>query len=139
MSRPDGEPLVGIVVVSHSAKAAEGAVDIARQQAPEVTIVPAGGDVDGGLGEDPNAIAEAIQRADSGAGVVVVMDLNGAVTAAKVALTMVDPDLAGRTRLSDGPLVEGAFVAAIQASIGDPLDEVLQAARDAAHLEKAVD
>ncbi|MER6878352.1 PTS sugar transporter subunit IIA, partial [Amycolatopsis sp. NPDC000673] len=34
---------VGIVLVSHSAKLAEGLAELAAQMAPDVRIVPAGG------------------------------------------------------------------------------------------------
>jgi phosphocarrier protein FPr len=83
-------------------------------------------------------IAEAIRGADAGAGVVVLADLGSAVLASKLAHDMVDPEVAVRTRLSGGPLVEGAVVAAVQASAGDTLVAVLEAAEDAAHMPKDV-
>ena len=43
---------VGLVIVSHSAKLAEGVVELAGQMAPDVSIVAAGGMPDGGLGTD---------------------------------------------------------------------------------------
>ena len=42
-------PRVGLVVVSHSAKLAEGVAELAGQMAPDVVVLPAGGDGDGGL------------------------------------------------------------------------------------------
>ena len=133
------EPLVGIVVVSHSATIAEGVVELAAQMAgPEVRLLAAGGAADGSLGTDAGRIADAITRADAGAGVVVLADLGSAVLSAKLALDMIDPEIAARTRLSVGPLVEGAVVAAVQASAGDSLAAVLEAAEEAAHLPKDV-
>jgi dihydroxyacetone kinase phosphotransfer subunit len=133
------EPLVGIVVVSHSATIAEGVVELAAQMAgPEVRLLAAGGAADGSLGTDAGRIADAITRADAGAGVVVLADLGSAVLSAKLALDMIDPEIAARTRLSGGPLVEGAVVAAVQASAGDSLASVLEAAEEAAHLPKDV-
>lgn len=134
------EPLVGIVVVSHSARIAEGTVELARQMAgPDLRILAAGGASDGSLGTDAMAIADAIVAADAGAGVVVLADLGSAVLATKTALLAIDPDLAARVRLSGGPLVEGAVVAAVQASVGDPVDDVLAAAVEAGTLDKHVD
>lgn len=134
------EPLVGIVVVSHSARIAEGTVELARQMAgPDLRILAAGGASDGSLGTDATAIADAIVAADAGAGVVVLADLGSAVLATKTALLVIDPDLAARVRLSGGPLVEGAVVAAVQASVGDLLDDVLAAAVEAGTLDKHVD
>jgi dihydroxyacetone kinase phosphotransfer subunit len=133
------EPLVGIVVVSHSAMVAEGVVEMAREMAgPEVRLLAAGGAADGSLGTDASRIAEAIGQADAGAGVVVLADLGSAVLATKVALEMIAPETAARTRLSGGPLVEGAVVAAVQASAGDALAAVLEAAEEAARMPKDV-
>ncbi len=133
------EPLVGIVVASHSAKIAEGVVELAGQMAgPEVRLIAAGGAIDGTLGTDAGKIAEAIARADAGAGVVVVADLGSAVLSAKLALDMLEPQIAARTRLSGGPLVEGAVIAAVQASIGDDVAAVVAAAEEAAHMPKDV-
>ena len=131
--------LVGIVIVSHSAMIATGVVELAGQMAgSEVRIIAAGGAVDGSLGTDAARIAQAIEAADTGAGVVVVADLGSAVIATKLALEIVSPELAARTKLSGGPLVEGAVVAAVQASAGDHLAAVLEAAEEAAHLPKDV-
>ena len=78
----------------------------------------------------------AIEAADGGAGVLVLVDLGSAVLATQTALELLGEEAAGRVRLSGGPLVEGAVVAAVQASIGDPLDAVLAAAEGAASLPK---
>ena len=54
---------VGIVIVSHSAKVAEGAADMVRQMVgDEVPLAYAGGNADGGLGTDVGAIMAAIDR-----------------------------------------------------------------------------
>jgi dihydroxyacetone kinase phosphotransfer subunit len=131
------EPLVGIVVVSHSARIAAGTVELARQMAgDDLRIEAAGGTADGSLGTDAAAIMAAIVAADGGAGVVVLMDLGSAVLATQTALELLGADVAARVRLSRGPLVEGAVVAAVQASVGDDLAAVLAAAEEAASLPK---
>lgn len=139
MSEPTaGErPLVGLVLASHSRAVAEGAAELACQMAgPDVRIEPAGGAVDGSLGTDATRIAAAIEAADAGAGVVVLADLGSAVLATRTALDLLGPERAARVRLSRGPLVEGAVIAAVQAAIGDPLDAVVAAADGAAGLDK---
>ncbi len=131
------EALVGIVVVSHSAQIAAGTVELARQMAgDDLRIEAAGGTSDGSLGTDAAAIMAAIQAAEGGAGVLVLMDLGSAVLATQTALEMLGDDVAARVRLSGGPLVEGAVVAAVQASVGDDLAAVLAAAEEAASLPK---
>ena len=131
---------VGLVVVSHSAKVAEGVVDMAAQMAEEVRIRAAGGADDGGIGTDANLIAEAITAADDGDGVLVLVDLGSAVLSAQLAIEeFVDEAIRGRVRIAEAPVVEGAVVAAIQAATGSPLDEVDQAARGAATMVKVKD
>jgi PTS hybrid protein len=126
---------VGLVVVSHSVRIAEGTAELAGQMAgDEVRIVPAGGLEDGTIGTDAARIAAAIEAADAGAGVVVLVDLGSAVLSTVTALELLgDP---GDVRLSRGPIVEGAVIAAVQASTGSSLDEVLEAAEGAASMPK---
>src|SRR3712207_9068635 len=65
-------PLVGLVIVSHSARLADGVAELAGQMAgPDARIVAVGGGPDGGLGTDADRIRDALLAADAGAGVVV--------------------------------------------------------------------
>jgi phosphoenolpyruvate---glycerone phosphotransferase subunit DhaM len=131
---------VGLVVVSHSAKVAEGTVELASQMAEGVRIRPAGGTDDGDIGTDATLIAEAIAAADDGDGVLVLVDLGSAVLSAQLAIDeLVDPELRPRVRIGEAPLVEGTVVGAIQASTGMDLDQVDQAARGAATMTKVKD
>jgi len=131
------EPLVGIVIVSHSARLAEGVRELAAQMAgPDLRLVAVGGGPDGSLGTDASRIADAIREADSGAGVVVLGDLGSAILASQAALEMLPADLGGRVRISGGPVAEGSVLAAVQASIGESLQQVLDAAGSARDLDK---
>jgi PTS hybrid protein len=128
---------VGLVVVSHSAKVAEGVVEMAGQMAGDVRIQAAGGADDGGIGTDATLIADAIAAADEGDGVLLLVDLGSAVLSAQLAIDeLVDEAIRGRVRIAEAPVVEGAVVAAIQASTGSSLEEVDRAARDAATMVK---
>jgi PTS hybrid protein len=129
--------MVGLVVVSHSARIAEGIVELAGQMAGQVRIEAAGGTDDGGLGTDAGLIAEAIEAADSGDGVLVLVDLGSAVLSASMAIDeLVTDDVRARTRIAEAPVVEGTVVAAVQASTGSDLDAVEAAAVDAATMRK---
>jgi PTS hybrid protein len=119
---------VGLVVVSHSRKLAEGVAELAGQMAPDVTIVPAGGDGDGGLGTDYGAVATAMAEADTGAGVIVLYDLGSAKMVAEMAVEETDD---GRVLVVDAPLVEGAVAAAVAAQGGVAMAEVAVAAASA--------
>jgi multiphosphoryl transfer protein len=124
--------MVGIVIVSHSAVLAESVVELAREMGgPEVAVEPAGG-VDApepALGTDAVKVLEAIERADSGDGVVVLMDLGSAVLSAEMALDLMPPEQRIRVALSDAPLVEGAIAASVTARAGAPLEQVAEEAR----------
>lgn len=132
---------VGIVVVSHSSPLAEDVVALVAALAnlgPDDVPMRAAGGLDADtVGTDAARIASAIAEVDRGDGVVVVADLGSAVLSAQTAIEeLLEPGIAERTRISGGPLVEGAFVAAVQASIGDSLDAVLDAANGAASMNK---
>ncbi|SDC49795.1 Phosphocarrier protein HPr /dihydroxyacetone kinase DhaM subunit [Actinokineospora iranica] len=117
-----------MVVVSHSGRLAEGVVELARQMAPDVPLIAAGG-LAGGLGTDFDAVSDAVAQAQSGAGVVLLYDLGSAKMVADLAVEMLgDPSDAV---VVDAPLVEGAVAAAVAAQGGATLDAVLSAAASA--------
>jgi phosphocarrier protein FPr len=134
--------VIGLVLVSHSARLAEGAAELAAQMAgPDVRIVATGGldQPDSPLGTDATLVAAAIERAWSPDGVLVLMDLGSAVLSAELALELLPPERRERVRLTAAPLVEGAVAAAVAAALGGTLDTVAGEARDglaakAAHL-----
>ncbi|GAB6085372.1 dihydroxyacetone kinase phosphoryl donor subunit DhaM [Alkaliphilus crotonatoxidans] len=117
--------MVGIVIVSHSEKIALGIAELCNQMTQgNVSIEAAGGTTDGRIGTDAMKIMEAIQRADTGDGVVVLMDLGSAVMSTELALDLLEDKLRERVVLVDAPIVEGSISAAVQASIGSMLEEV---------------
>jgi PTS hybrid protein len=121
--------VVGIVIVSHSREIASGTAALAAQMAgPEVRIEAAGGDPDGGLGTDGARVSAAIAAADQGDGAVVLGDLGSSILTARAVL---EEQVNGSVRLVDAPLVEGAVAAAVVASAGMSLDDVVAAAEEA--------
>ncbi len=123
--------IVGIVIVSHSPKVAEGTAEMARQMAGDlVPLAHCGGDPVGGLGTDPERIREAIEAVWSDAGVAVFVDLGGAEMNSEMAIEMLDETRRRRVRICNAPLVEGAVVAAAEASSGSDLDAVCTVAED---------
>jgi len=122
---------VGIVIVSHSEKVAEGAADMVRQMVGDaVPLAYAGGNSEGGLGTDVARIMDAIDRAWSEAGVAVLVDLGGAETNTEMAIEMIDETKQQRIVICNAPIVEGAVIAATEASGGSPLDIVKQTAEE---------
>ncbi|HEY9348066.1 MAG TPA: dihydroxyacetone kinase phosphoryl donor subunit DhaM [Inquilinus sp.] len=122
---------VGIVIVSHSPDVAKGTADMVRQMVgPEVPLAWCGGNPDGGLGTDVGAILTAIDRAWSDAGVAVLVDLGGAETNSEMAVEMLPEARRGRVAICNAPIVEGAVIAATEASGGAALDEVRRTAEE---------
>src|SRR5919198_5714797 len=123
--------MVGIVIVSHSETLAAGVRELAAEMAgPDVRIELAGGLAEeGALGTDAVRVADAIGRADSGDGVLVLMDLGSAVLSAETALDLLTPEQQEQVLLCEAPLVEGAVAAAVAARLEGSLDEVAAEAR----------
>jgi phosphocarrier protein FPr len=126
--------MIGIVVVSHSAKLAEGVCDLARQVAQgRVRIAAAGGtaDPENPIGTDAFQVLQAIESVYSEEGVLVLMDLGSALLSAGVALEMLGEERSSRVELCAAPLVEGAVAAASLAAAGASLAEISLEAQNA--------
>ena len=130
--------MVGVVIVSHSARIAEGVAELAREMGgAEVKLETAGGleAVDGPdgpehpIGTDAVLVMQAIERAWSDDGVLVLMDLGSAVLSAEMAVDLIGEERRERILLCEAPLVEGAVAAAVTAKLGMPLDAVATEAR----------
>ena len=122
---------VGIVIVSHSPKVAEGAADMVRQMVGDaVPLAHTGGDPAGGLGTDVGSILAAIDAAWSEAGVAILVDLGGAETNSEMAIELLDEDRRPLVVVCNAPIVEGAVIAAAEASGGSPLDTVKRMAEE---------
>jgi PTS hybrid protein len=122
---------VGIVIVSHSPKVAEGAADMVRQMVGDsVPLAWTGGNPDGGLGTNVAAIIEAIELAWSEAGVAILVDLGGAETNSEMAIEMLDAARRDKVVVCEAPVVEGAVMAATEASGGATLEAVRHTAEE---------
>ncbi len=125
--------MVGIVIVSHSEKVAQGVVELCKQMAPEVAMVAAGGLPGGEIGTDFQRIYEAVESVMSDDGVAVLFDLGSALMTAEMVMEQFEE---GKVMLADAPIVEGAVVAAVSASMGLSLSQVVEEAHTAAETPK---
>lgn len=127
--------MVGIVVVSHSERAADGVAEVATEMGGDAGIVPAGGGPDGGIGTLAPDIEAAIREADDGDGVVVLVDLGSAVMNAEIAIEAVEDET--DARIADAPILEGALNAAVAAASGNTtVETVLEKAEEAREYRK---
>lgn len=112
---------VSIVIVSHIEKIATGIKDMIEQIAENVTVEIAGGTNDGEIGTNLNKINEAVEKAYSPKGVLVFYDMGSAKMNAQFALELNNRE---NIYIIDVPLVEGAYIAAVKASIGKSVLEI---------------
>jgi dihydroxyacetone kinase phosphotransfer subunit len=126
--------MVSLLIVSHSAQLAAGVKEFAEQVAGgKVQIADAGGAADGSLGTSVDRIQERLRQVASPDGTLVLVDLGSAVLSVEMAIEALG---AGRVQISDAPLVEGAYLAAIEASAESSLEETAIAALQARAMVK---
>ena len=130
--------MVGLVLVGHSRDLVEGLRSMLAQAAPSVTVTIAGGTATGALGTSAPIVEAAIREALASAegGVVVFLDLGSAALAVEIALELLVSADRARVRVSDGPIVEGAVLAAVEAASGASLDRVVGVADGAGRVPK---
>ena len=117
--------MVGIVVVSHNAKLAEGIKEMAEMMAHGVQIAAAGGLEKGIMGTSYEKISKAVEDVCGRDGAVIITDLGSAIMTAELVVENLKDDA---VKLADCPLLEGTLRAAAVAAGGASLDEVVIAA-----------
>jgi phosphoenolpyruvate---glycerone phosphotransferase subunit DhaM len=121
--------MVSLLIVSHSVQLAAGVKEFAEQVAGgKVQIAAAGGAADGSLGTSVERIQERLRQIASPDGTLVLVDLGSAVLSVEMAIEGLG---VGRVLISDAPLVEGAYLAAIEASVAASLEDTAAAALQA--------
>jgi phosphocarrier protein FPr len=128
--------MVGLVIVAHSHKLAQGICELAAEMAPHVQMAPAGGLDDETFGTNMERIAAALEAVWSDDGVLVLMDLGSAVMSAEMAVEMLPPERSGKVHLTGAPIVEGTIAAAVEAAGGGSLQQVARAALEARRMFK---
>ena len=128
--------MVGIVIVSHSQKLAEGVAEISKMMAANAPIAAAGGLEDGELGTSYEKIFAAVEKVYSADGVIILPDMGSAVMTAEMVLEDLDKP---NVKIIDCPLVEGAVLAAIESAGGKSLEEILERIEESRTMKKIAD
>lgn len=128
--------MVGIVIVSHSEKLAEGVKELAQMMAKDVHIEAAGGLDNGMLGTSYEKILRAAEDVCGRDGAVILTDMGSAVMTSELVIEHLKDD---HLRLVDCPLAEGAVLAAVAAANGEKLDAVVKNAESAVFMHKLSD
>lgn len=132
--------MVNIVVVSHSAKLADGVAELAAQMTQNgCRLVVAAGvdDPDHPIGTDAIKVMQAIEEVFDPSGVLIMMDLGSALLSTETALELLDPEMSARVKACSAPIVEGTLAAVVAASAGASLAEVEREAQSALQAKKA--
>ena len=122
---------VAIVIVSHSRDVARSVAALVRDTVSGSTPVAwSGGTEHGGLGTEVGGILAAIRSVYTPAGVAVLVDLGGAETNAEMAIELMPEERRSRIVICNAPVVEGAVMAATEASGGGSLADVKRTAEE---------
>lgn len=126
--------MVGIVVVSHSKRLAEGVVELATQMTQgKANLAMAAGvdDPENPIGTDAIAVMGAIEEVCDEQGAVVLMDLGSALLSTEMALELIDDETRDKVKLISAPIVEGTMAASVAAAAGLPIETVIEEAQSA--------
>lgn len=119
-----------IVLISHSEKITEGTKEMIDEMigdSSNVTIYSAGGTGDGRLGTNAVMCLECIENSAEAENILIFADIGSAILSAETAIELIEDDaVREKTVLVDAPLVEGSFAAAVLASTGASLEDILE-------------
>ncbi|WP_196593028.1 dihydroxyacetone kinase phosphoryl donor subunit DhaM [Pectinatus sottacetonis] len=128
--------MVGIIIVSHSLKAAEGIKEIAVEMAkPDQPISAVGGTTDGKLGIDLDRVEDAIEKMDEKDGMILFVDLGSAIICGDMIRNNKKINKKN-VYIANAPILEGTVIATIEASLGSSVEKVLEVAEEAGKLPK---
>ena len=110
-----------IIIVSHSKEIADGTKALVNQMVGENIKITAQGGVHGEIGTSYDDIQTMVNQVDDDA--LCFYDIGSAEMNTDLAIEMYD----GKHRVEkiDAPIVEGTFTAAVNISVGNTVDEVI--------------
>ncbi|HFI0257033.1 TPA: dihydroxyacetone kinase phosphoryl donor subunit DhaM [Streptococcus suis] len=121
--------MIGILLVSHSEKIAQGLKEMLEEMVSTdlVQIIASGGTGDGRLGTNAIMIYEHICSLEECQAIYIFNDIGSSVLSSESAIDMLDDEqLIEKITVIDAPLIEGAFIGAVQASIGATKESILE-------------
>lgn len=127
----------GVVIVSHSAKLAEGLAEIVEEMNDGSVKIKAAGGADGGrIGTSAIRIQNAIESMEDCNNVLLYVDMGSSIISTETAIDLLDEDLAEKVQIVDCPIVEGAFAGVVQATITEDVDDIIRVSQSAKELSK---
>ena len=110
-----------IVLVSHSADVANGAIQLLEQMVSDVNVLACGGSDDGYIGTSFNSIQNTINHLEDDA--LCFFDLGSAEMNLDMAIEMYEGS--HQVVKVNAPLVEGSFTASVKLSTGGSIEEAI--------------
>lgn len=120
--------MFGIILISHSKVITDGLKEmITEMVGSQVNVFSAGGADDGALGTSPNLIMDGIQSCQGCSRILLFCDIGSSILSAETAIErLANKELRNKCILMNSPLVEGAFVAAVQSMVTDNINDVIE-------------
>lgn len=121
--------MISFILVSHSKKITDGLKEMIDEMAlnqEQVTTFSVGGISDGELGTDPIAIYNTIESRKADDAILIFTEIGSSVLSSEMAIDMLDDDMKDKVHLVHCPLVEGAFIAAVQVNGVESLQLILE-------------
>lgn len=115
--------MVSIVIVTHSAKLAQGILDEIRIMAKDVVVALAGGDDSNNYGTSYTKIKNAIESVYTQDGVIVLTDIGSSTMTSEIVIEDMNLD---NVFLFDGPIVESAIAASVSSECGNDINAIKQ-------------
>ncbi len=123
--------MIGIVLVSHSKKITDGIQELINEMTGnQVKVVSAGGTDDGRLGTSAHLIMEAIHDCSECKRILIFCDMGSSILSSETAIDLLEPELRDKCLIVNAPIVEGAFVAAVQSMVTTDIDNILDEIRN---------
>lgn len=122
-----------LLLVSHSKKITEGIQELLEAMVPDennsFVAIAAGGTDDDEIGTSVNKILDPI-LANSDKEIFIFTDMGSAILSAETALDFLDDEAKEHTHIVEGPIVEAAYIAAVQSTIGSSPEDLLTAVKE---------
>lgn len=127
--------MISIILVSHSLKITDGLKEMIDEMvgtSDQVRVFSAGGADDGRLGTNAVAILDIMQQCSDDQNILIFADIGSAILSSETAIDLIDDEmLKEKVILVDAPLVEGAFIAAVQATVDNDIETILSEIKSA--------
>lgn len=120
--------MISLILVSHCKMITDGLkrmIDEMASNREHVRVFSAGGLSAEELGTNPLTIYDTLLQCQMDKAILIFTDMGSAILSAEAAMDMLEDELKSKVHLIEAPLVEGAFLAAVQSDGSDNVAAIL--------------